>query len=163
MEFGNRRDVHLRLCLTFTPPAFTYTTGVRQFYTTSRYTTRPRGYTFHLPIKCVPSRSLSVTMCLGPWVPGSLGPSTQGPCYFVSRPLISYLLGHSQSKKTQAKAKTSRHKRKQNQAGKSKARSKHKQSKGHKQTQKQAQANKTQKLTHREKQGSTVKTKAPKH
>ena len=124
-----------------------YTTGVRQFYTTSLYTTRPRGYTFHLPVKFVPSRSLAVTMCLGPWALGSLGPwvpRPRVPVILFPGPSFSYPQGRNLIKKTQAKAHTSRHKRKLNQAGRSKSRSKHKQSKGeqantkarwHKQTQ----------------------------
>ena len=85
-----------------------YTTGVRQFYTTSLYTTRQRGYTFHLPVKFVPSRPLSVTMCLGPWGPGSLGPWVPRPRVLLilfPGPSFSYPQGQRQSKKTQAKAK----------------------------------------------------------
>ena len=135
MEFGNRRDVHLRLCLTFTRPAFTPQGSAN--FTPPAFTPPGREGTHFTSQSNVYPRGLCQSQCvlvlgsLGPWVPRPIVPVILFPDPSCSDPQ-----GQSQSKMTQAKAKTSRHKRKQNQAGISESRSKHKQSKGHKQKQK---------------------------
>ena len=108
----------------------------------------------------------NVSWSLGPWVLGSLDTGSL---------LFCFLTLHFPIPK--AKAKSKRHKQKQKQAGISESKIKQAEAKaeantnrarGHKQKQKQGGTSKRthrskHKQTHREKQGSTGNTKAPKH